>query len=113
MRSATNKKPRLPLMASTRSVLLVMDFQHGVVERMGNDAVVDAVNRAVVAARGAGVPVMFVRVAFRPDFPEVAETNVAFSGAASSQVEYMHEDHAATQIHAALKPAEGETIIVK
>jgi nicotinamidase-related amidase len=100
-------------MATTRTVLLVMDFQHGVVERLGNDAVVDAANRAITAARGADVPVMFVRVGFRPGYPEIAATNATFSAAVSNAGDSFHEDHAATQVHSALEPAEGEPIIVK
>jgi nicotinamidase-related amidase len=100
-------------MAITSSVLIVMDFQHGVVERLGNDSVVDAANRAILAARATGVPVMFVRVAFRPGYPEIAETNTSFSGAASSAGESLLQNHPATQIYAALEPAEDEPIILK
>jgi nicotinamidase-related amidase len=56
-------------MSGSRSVLLVMDFQHGVVEPFGDSAVLDAAGRAVKAARASGIPVMFVRVAFRPAIP--------------------------------------------
>ena len=90
-----------------------MDFQQGIVERMGTDAVVDAAKRAIVGARGAGVPVMFVRVAFRPGFPEIADTNAAFAGVASSAGDNMYQDHPATQVHAALAPADDEPIILK
>ena len=100
-------------MARSRSALLVMDFQHGVVERLGNDAVVDAAHRAITAARGAGVPVMFVRVAFRPGYPEIAETNATFSAAVSGAGDAFHQDHPATQVHAALEPAPGEPIVLK
>jgi nicotinamidase-related amidase len=100
-------------MAATRSVLLVMDFQHGIVERLADDAVVDAANRAIVAARAAEVPVMFVRVAFRPGYPEVAASNVTFSGAVAAAGDAFHEDNPATQVHAALEPAPGEPIILK
>jgi nicotinamidase-related amidase len=50
-------------MSDSRPVLLLMDFQHGIVERIGDPAVVDAADRAAKAARAAGIPVMFVRVA--------------------------------------------------
>ena len=100
-------------MATGRSVLLIMDFQRGIVERLGNDAVVDAANRAIVGARGAEVPVMFVRVAFRPGYPEIAESNATFSAAVSGAGDAFHEGHAATQVHAALEPAENEAIIIK
>ena len=67
----------------SRPVLLLMDFQHGIVERLGSPSVVDAADRAAKAARAAGIPVMFVRVAFRPGCPEAAESNVAFTAIAA------------------------------
>jgi nicotinamidase-related amidase len=100
-------------MASTGSVLLVMDFQRGLVERLADESVLDAANRAIVAARAAGVPVMFVRVAFRPGYPEIAQSNATFSAAAEGAGEAFFEDHPATQVHAALEPAEDEPIILK
>ena len=64
-------------MTDPRPVLLVMDFQNGIVERLGDDTVLAAADRAVRAARAADVPVIFVRVAFRPGYPEAAETNAS------------------------------------
>ena len=64
--------------SGSRSVLLLMDFQHGVVERLGTSSVIEAADRAARAARGAGIPVMFVRAAFRPGYPEIAATNQTF-----------------------------------
>jgi len=89
-----------------------MDFQHGVVERIGSDSAVHAAGRAIVAARGSGVPVMFVRIAFRTGYPEVAESNAAFAAAAAAG-DSLHEDHHGTQIHPALAPADDEPVIVK
>ncbi|MCL2585720.1 MAG: isochorismatase family protein, partial [Streptosporangiales bacterium] len=62
-------------MAASRPVLLVMDYQHGIVERMSTPALLDAADRAVKGAREKNVPVMFVRVAFRPGYPEVSGNN--------------------------------------
>lgn len=99
-------------MPDNRSVLLVMDFQRGVVERLGNDSVLDAARRAVEAARARKIPIMFVRVAFRPGYPEAADANLTFStmhqaGAAMTQ------DNPATQIHPALDPRSDEPVIIK
>ncbi len=96
----------------SRSVLLLMDFQHGIVERLDNPAVVAAADRAAKAARAAGIPVMFVRVAFRPGYPEVADSNNTFAAAARSGDAYT-QDHPATQLHPALAPEPGEPVIVK
>lgn len=100
-------------MPESRSVLLVMDYQHGIVERIGDEKVLDAAVRAVAAARSAGVPVMFVRVAFRPGFPEAAETNETFSAVAKAAGDAMLEQSHGTQVHTALAPREDEPIILK
>jgi len=96
----------------TRSVLLLMDFQHGVVERIADPSVLDAASRAVKAARVSGIPVMFVRVAFRPGYPEAAASNAAF-GAMAERGDAMTQDHPATQVHAALEPRPDEPVVVK
>jgi nicotinamidase-related amidase len=100
-------------MSGSRSVLLVMDFQHGIVERLGSPSVVDAADRAVKAARAAGIPVMFVRVAFRPGFPEVADSNASFSVISAQGGDSYTQDHPATQVHAALEPRPDEPVIIK
>ncbi|MBO0855220.1 MAG: cysteine hydrolase [Nocardia sp.] len=99
-------------MSDIRPALLVMDFQHGIVERVKESGVVEAADRAVTAARAHRIPVIFVRVAFRPGYPEVAATNIAFS-AASSRGDGMHQDHPNTQITSALEPRPDEPVAVK
>ena len=100
-------------MSGSRPVLLLMDFQHGVVERLGTASVIDAAGRAAKAARGAGIPVMFVRVAFRPGYPEIAASNQTFSAIAGQAGDAYTQEHPATQVHAALTPQPGEPVIVK
>jgi nicotinamidase-related amidase len=100
-------------MSGNRPVLLVMDFQHGVVESLGNPSVVDAADRAVKAARAHDIPVMFVRVAFRPGYPEVAESNETFSANLQNVGDALTQDHPATQVHASLEPLASEPVIVK
>jgi len=97
----------------SRPVLLLMDFQHGIVERLGSPSVVGAADRAAKAARAAGIPVMFVRVAFRPGYPEAAESNVGFSAIAARAGDAMTQDHPYTQVHASLAPQDGEPVILK
>src|ERR1700733_12429378 len=100
-------------MSGSRSVLLLMDFQHGIVERLGAPPVIEAADRAAKAARAAGIPVMFVRVAFRPGYPEVAESNASFSAIAAQGGDAYTQDHPVTQVHAALTPLDGEPVIIK
>ena len=61
-----------------------MDVQAGIVGRIGEpDALLDRLVTAVDAARSAGVPVIFVRVAFRDGYPEVAASNKSFGALAT------------------------------
>ena len=102
----------MPTTPPSRPVLLVMDFQNGIVERLGNTEVLAAAGRAVDAARAAGVPVMFVRVAFRSGYPEIAEANRSF-GALKQAHGGMTEDDSATQVHASLEPRSDEPVVLK
>ncbi len=68
---------------------------------------------AVTAARGAGVPVIFVRVAFRPGYPEASPRNKGFGAIAEHAGDAFTVHGHATQVHAALGPASGEPVVVK
>ena len=99
-------------MSDNRIALLVMDFQAGIVARLGSPVVVDAAARAVAAARAHAVPVVFVRVAFRPGYPEVASSNRSF-GRTATAGDVMTESHAATQVHDAVTPRADEPVVLK
>ncbi|MFC7756246.1 cysteine hydrolase family protein [Tsukamurella soli] len=94
------------------TALLVMDFQNGIVERAGAPDVLATAARAVAAARSHSIPVVFVRVAFRPGYPEVAASNLSFSALAASGGG-MTEDDPATAVHEAVAPLPGEVVLVK
>jgi nicotinamidase-related amidase len=96
------------------SALLVMDVQRGVVQRYpGDPALLDRVVRAIETARAMGVPVIFVRVAFRPGHPEVSARNRAFAALASQAGTSFGEEDEATQIHPALAPRAEDPVVVK
>jgi nicotinamidase-related amidase len=88
-----------------------MDFQQSIVDRIGDQAVVDAAGRAADGARASRI-MMFVRVAFRAGYPEVAASNVGFSAAAKAG-DSMTQDHPHTQLHPALAARPDEPVIVK
>jgi nicotinamidase-related amidase len=94
------------------SALLVMDFQRSIVERFDSSAALDAAVRAVGAARDAGVPVLFVRVAFRDGFPEIAASNRTFS-AVRERGPSGTEQHEQAQIHPAFERREREPLVTK
>ncbi len=100
-------------MPGSRPVLLVMDFQHGIVERFNGSPTVAAAARALGAARAARIPVIFVRVAFRPGLPEVGEGNPIFGRIKEADPDAYIETHPATQIHASVSPLAGEPVVMK
>ena len=91
-----------------------MDVQRGVVERyVGDEALLDPMRQAVGAARSHGMPVIFVRVAFRPGHPEVSARNRAFAALAARAGTSYGLDDEATQIHPALEPRAQDPVVVK
>lgn len=99
-------------MAANRPALLVMDMQQGIVDRYASsEEHLKPFQQAIAAARQAGFPVIFVRVAFRAGYPEVSQNNKSFS--AISQRPGFAMDAEATHIHPALAPASDEVIVTK
>jgi len=95
------------------SALLLCDFQNGIAGRPGMEGAVEAAARALDAARSRGIPVVFVRVAFRPGYPEVAASNQSFGARTASAGDAMHLDSPYTQIIDALAPRADEPVVVK
>jgi nicotinamidase-related amidase len=91
------------------TALLIMDVQDGIVERLGDAAMLDRTAEALAAAREHGLRVFFVRVAFRPGHPEISPHNRTFS--ALRDAGGLLED--STGIHRAVAPREGEPIVTK
>jgi len=94
------------------TALLLMDFQNGIAGRPGFEPVVDAAEEALKTARAQGIPVIFVRVAFRPGYPEVAASNLAFNALAAGG-NGMHHDQPPTQIIDRFGPRDDEHVVVK
>jgi nicotinamidase-related amidase len=96
----------------TSTSLLIMDVQKGVVNRFGDDAgYLTRLSAAASAARGAGIGVIYVVVAFRPGYPEVSERNKSFEAIAGSG-RFTDGDPDAP-IHPAVVPAAGDVIVTK
>jgi nicotinamidase-related amidase len=99
-----------------RTVLLLMDFQRDIVDRAvtypgGGPAVIEHAADAADAARAAGVPVVFVRVAFRKGGPEIADSNRRFRAAKERLAR--GESAPAVQVVEALAPRPDEPVVVK
>jgi nicotinamidase-related amidase len=93
-----------------RTVLLLMDLQRDIVARYPDPSVLECAAAAADAARAAGVPVVYVRVAFREGAPEIARSNRRFAGVAARAV---GEDAPGAQIADAVAPHPGEPVVVK
>ena len=95
------------------TAFLFMDFQNGIVPFLGDRA--DEVLRPGVAvleaARAAGAPVVFVRVAFREGYPEVSSRNL--SGAMLKGSGRLLLDAPDAQIIPAMAPRPTEPVVVK
>ena len=101
----------------TSTALLIMDVQQGIVDRFAGDpGYLDRLATAITAARGAGVMVGYVTVAFRPGYPEVSDRNKSFSAIAGSG-RFTDGDPGTripgTRIPAAVAPAPGEVVVTK
>jgi nicotinamidase-related amidase len=107
--SRHNHHQEIP-MSSPASALLVMDFQNSIVERFADATVLDRAAEAGAAARGAGVPVIYVRVAFRPGYPEVSPRNKSFAALRDGGG---LADEDAREIHPAVAPEPGEVVVTK
>ena len=99
-------------MAEQVTALMVMDYQRGIVERFASgDGILAPVKRAIAAARRAGMPIIYVRVAFREGYPEVSPANKSFS--LLSTRGGMTENDSATEVHPEVAPQAGDLVVVK
>ena len=96
-----------------QTVLLIMDVQQAIVDRYadGSGALLRTLARSAAAARAAGVPVVYVRVAFRPGAPEISARNGTFAARAAAGG--MGEDDPATRIHPDVVPEAGDIVVMK
>ena len=96
-----------------RSVLLVMDYQVGIVamHAAGSAAALERATAVLAAARRAGLPVIYITVGFRQGYPEVSARNQSFSAISQSGRFVLGE--ADTEIHPTLAPHAGDLIVVK
>ncbi len=99
-----------PAVDPQRTALLVMDVQPGIVERLGSETLLARLTEAIDAARRAGVQVIFVKVGFRPGYPEVSARNPSFSRLRDfeSFIEGVSSD-----VHPALAPQRGDIVVTK
>lgn len=96
------------------TALLVMDIMESVVNRLGENAVpvIHSIVSAIEAARSAGLPVIYVVVAFRKGVPEISPDNRAFSAIKQNPV-LLAGLMEPIAIAAAVAPNPGEVVVTK
>lgn len=94
-----------------KTALLIMDVQNGIVDRFAGAEALAPIQTALQEARTHHIPVIFVRVAFRPGYPDVSAHNLSFSAIKGRGG--MEETSPATQIWEGVHPHDQEPVIVK
>ncbi len=95
-------------MPDSRTALLVMDVQEAIVERFGSEELLTRLQRAIAAARDAHIQVIYVKVGFRPGFPEISPHNRAFARIGESGL-----GDGVSPVHQAVAPAPGDIEVTK
>ena len=93
------------------SAFLVMDVQNGIVGRFRAADALGPLQSALHAARVHAIPVIFVRVALRPGYPDVSPNNLAFSSL--KERGGMTETDEATHVWEGVRPETREVVVVK
>lgn len=102
----------MPTDPSTGTALLVLDVTPIVVPAFGgDDDLLQRLQGAVSAARGASVPVIYSRIAFRSGYPDVSESNQIFAPL-RSMMDFT-ESNPDTGIHPAVAPQDGDVVVMK
>ena len=91
----------------TGTALLVMDVQESIVARYPDPDLRKRLRGAIDAARGAGLPIIYVTVGFRPGAPEISSRNKIFKEVATRMGGQPNE------IHPDVAPAPGDVVVTK
>ncbi|MBO0790509.1 MAG: cysteine hydrolase, partial [Ktedonobacteraceae bacterium] len=98
---------------STKTALLVMDMQEGIVSRFAQPGdILAPINAAITAARAATIPVIYVKVAFRPGSPEISPRNKSFSTYKQPQA-VLSPILTHVEIHPAIAPQPTDIVVTK
>jgi len=94
--------------------VVTLDLQHGVVATYAQDpAFIGRAAAVLAAARQAGVPVIHVRVGFRPGVPEASPRNAFLSAVKASIPHQRFFSDASGALHPGLAIESGDLIVTK
>lgn len=108
--SSSTTYSQLP--ANMATVLLILDVQNGVIDRLENtEPYLERLALTVTSARKANVKIIHVVTAFRPGYPENSANNSSVPSVVA-RGEYL-EGHSSVQVHPTIAPASGEVVLTK
>src|ERR1700716_2810862 len=95
-----------------KTALLVMDIQTSTVSRLGDNSKepVSSLQGAIGAARAAGIPVIYVVVGFRKDYPEISPDNKTFSSLKANAASFPGLEEPIV-IYPAVAPQPGDIVV--
>jgi nicotinamidase-related amidase len=95
--------------AYAKMALLVMDVQEGIVTRFAQASdVLAPISTAITAAHAASIPVIYVKVAFRPGSPEISMRNKSFATFTQRQ-----SPLSTMEIHPSIAPQPTDIVVTK
>lgn len=98
---------------NSKTVLLVMDIQKTMMGYLPDpEPLLSKIEKAIVAARKAGVTVIYVTLAFREGHPEIHEAHPRFGPIKAGKEMFTHA-HAGTAVHTAIAPLSTDIIVHK
>ncbi|WP_399895406.1 cysteine hydrolase family protein [Streptomyces sp. BBFR51] len=105
--------PDQPFLDARRTSLLVLDYQHGIVQQLSDaDGLLNRVNAAIAGVRSHGGHVAWVRAALDDaDFDAIPESSVMAPRAAPQHRLLLHADAPTTRIDERLVPQPDDMIV--
>jgi nicotinamidase-related amidase len=96
-----------------KTVLLVMDIQETMMGYLPNPApLLSNIQKAIGAARLAGIPVIYVTLSFRKGHPEIHESHARFGAIKATNMMLTPSD-AGTSVHPDVDPETEDIIVIK
>jgi nicotinamidase-related amidase len=94
------------------TALLVMDYQTRIVGMIEDHTkLIKNIKKALAYAHSASIPVVYVAVQFRPDFPEVSPNNKSFSMIKQNMAAFAEPK--AMDIYPEIKPQKDDIVVIK
>jgi nicotinamidase-related amidase len=106
--------PTLPAIDPRRTALLVMDYQAGILGRLGEaEPLLSCAADAIAVVRARGGQIGYVRVAFDDADYDAVPPHSRFASLLATGREAMHNDSPATAVHDAVAPEPGDITVRK